>query len=131
MLFATVTVVPAIADETRNAPRTDQDRRGDPIRPHPGGLIEMSWLIDRPVRNTEGKELGRIEHVWFDPKNGQVKEVVVAVGGLLGIDDRHKLIRWNDLNVAWQDQKLIVVMDQNVLRDAPKYEGRGSPRAGR
>ena len=94
----------------------------DALRPHPGGLIEAKWLIGSPVRNADGQDMGKIEEVWLDPKSGQVKEVVIGLGGFLGIGDKHKLVQWKDVNVAWKDQKLVMVMDQNTLRDAPRHE---------
>jgi len=94
----------------------------DALRPHPGGLIEAKWLVGSPVRNADGQDMGKVEEVWLDPKSGQVKEVVIGLGGFLGIGDKHKLVQWKDLNVAWKDQKLLVVMDQNTLRDAPRHD---------
>jgi len=32
--------------------------------------------------------------------------------------------------VAWKDQKRLVVMDQNTLRDAPRHEAATTRRAG-
>jgi sporulation protein YlmC with PRC-barrel domain len=102
----------------------------DDVRPHPGGLIETGWLIGRPVINTQGKEIGKIEHVWFDPKDGRVKELVISVGGVLGIGDKQKLVPWQDLTVAWEAQKLIVRIDENRLRGAAKYESTPSASPG-
>lgn len=103
---------------------TNDDRAAsrDEIRPHPGGLIEARWLRGRPVLNTQGREMGKVEEVWFDPKDGRIKEVVVAAGGFLGIGDKRSLVAWKDLEVAWENQKLIVRMDETALRSAQKYE---------
>ena len=51
----------------------------DDVKPHPGGWIQAEWLKGRPVVNATGKEMGKIEEVWMDPKNGRVKELVVEV----------------------------------------------------
>jgi len=119
------------ADEKRPARSTaTTDRDKDALRSHPGGLIEAKWLVGSPVRNADGQDMGKIEEVWLDPKSGQVKEVVVGVGGFLGIGDKQKLVQWKDLTVAWKDQKLLVVMDQNTLRDAPRHEAATTRRAG-
>ena len=95
----------------------------DEIRPHPGGLIQAEWLKGRPVMNTNNKDMGKIEEVWFDPKDGRVKELVVSVGGFLGIADKQKVVDYKDVRIAWEDQKLIVRMDENALRQARRYEG--------
>jgi sporulation protein YlmC with PRC-barrel domain len=118
--FAADEKKPAADDKrpARSTAATDKDA----LRSHPGGLIEAKWLVGSPVRNADGQDMGKIEEVWLDPKSGQVKEAVISVGGFLGIGDKHKLVQWKDLNVAWKDQKLVVVMDQNALRDAPRHD---------
>lgn len=103
----------------------------DQVRPHPGGLIQAEWLKGRPVVNADNKDIGKIEEVWFDPKDGRVKELIVSVGGLLGIADKQKVVDYKDVRIAWENQKLIVKMDETALRQARRYEAQqpaASPR---
>ena len=86
--------------------------------PHPGGLIEVNWLIGAKLHEPDGSDLGKIRHVWVDPKSGQVKEVIVSVGEKMGLGGKDKVIAWQDLKVAWKDQKLFVTADPKALRDA-------------
>ena len=95
----------------------------DEIRPHPGGLVQAEWLKGRPVVNAQNKDIGKIEEVWFDPKDGRVKELIVSVGGVLGIGDKQKVVDYKNVRIAWENQKLIVKMDENALRQARRYEG--------
>jgi sporulation protein YlmC with PRC-barrel domain len=95
----------------------------DEIRPHPGGLVQAEWLKGRPVVNADNKEMGKIEEVWFDPKDGRVKELIISIGGFLGIGDKQKVVDYKDARIAWENQKLIVRMDENALRQARRYEG--------
>jgi sporulation protein YlmC with PRC-barrel domain len=95
----------------------------DEIRPHPGGLIQAEWLKGRPVVNADNKDMGKIEEVWFDPKDGRVKELIVSIGGFLGIGDKQKVVDYKDARIAWENQKLVVRMDENALRQARRYEG--------
>jgi sporulation protein YlmC with PRC-barrel domain len=116
--------------ETRNeadARREDARARDDKnaMRPHPGGLIEANWLIGSRLHDTEGRDIGKIQHIWIDPKDGRAKEVVVSVGATLGIGGKDKVVAWKDLNVAWKDQKLYVTVDQKAMRDvAEVYKDR-------
>jgi len=116
LVIAAATFTPALADDK------------DEIRPHPGGLIETKWLLDRPVTDTQGKELGKISEVWFDPKSGQVKEVIVDVKGSLGTTASHKILPWRALKAAWENQKLIVRTDEAALRAATERD-KGTPSA--
>jgi sporulation protein YlmC with PRC-barrel domain len=107
-VLAALVVLPAAADD---------------IRPHPGGLIQAEWLKGRPVVNADNKDMGKIEEVWFDPKDGRVKELIVSIGGFLGIGDKHKVVDYKDVRIAWENQKLVVRMDENALRQSRRYEG--------
>jgi sporulation protein YlmC with PRC-barrel domain len=95
----------------------------DEMRPHPGGLIPAEWLKGRPVLNAANKDMGKVEEVWFDPKDGRVKELVIAVGGFLGIGDQQKVVDYKDVRVAWENQNLVLRMDENTLRQARRHEG--------
>jgi sporulation protein YlmC with PRC-barrel domain len=103
--------------ETRTQSSARDDRRE--IRPHPGGLVEAKWLLGAKLHDTDGKDLGRIQEFWLDPKTGQVKEVIVSMGATMGVvRGRDKVIAWNDLKLEWKNQKLFVSADPKALRDA-------------
>jgi sporulation protein YlmC with PRC-barrel domain len=95
-------------------------------RPHPGGLVEAGWLIGRPVVNENSREVGKVESMWVDPKDGRVKELVISVGGVLGIGDQHKKVAWRDVSIEWQHQKPIVRLSDAQLRAAETF---GAPAA--
>jgi sporulation protein YlmC with PRC-barrel domain len=116
------------ADEARRPARAP-DVKTERLRPHPGGLIQAEWLKSRPVLNADNKEMGKIEEVWFDPKDGRVKEVVVGAGGFLGMGERRLLVDWKDVRVAWEDQNLVVRMDEPILRNAKPYARDRQPAA--
>jgi sporulation protein YlmC with PRC-barrel domain len=116
------------ADETKRPARAS-DAKVQRLRPHPGGLIQAEWLESRPVLNADNKEMGKIEEVWFDPKDGRVKEVVVGAGGFLGMGERRLLVDWKDVRVAWEEQNLVVRMDEPILRNARPYERDRQPAA--
>jgi sporulation protein YlmC with PRC-barrel domain len=107
------------------------DKRGDQraetpaVREHPGGLIQSQWLQRRAIKDDAGNELGKIEEVWLDPKDGRVKGVVVSVGGFLGIGERHRILPWQDVHVTWEKQDLVVRVSESALRRARVYEDPG------
>jgi sporulation protein YlmC with PRC-barrel domain len=101
----------------------------DEPRPHPGGLVEANWLIGRPVVNENSREIGKVESMWVDPKDGRIKELVISVGGVLGIGDKHKKVPWQDARIEWQKQKAIVRLSDAQVRAAERYEApAASPR---
>ena len=101
--------------------RTQSTARDDKreMRPHPGGLVEANWLLGAKLHDADGKDLGRIEEFWMDPKTGQVKDVIVSVGATMGkVGGKDKVIKWSDLKIDWKDQKIFVSAHPNALRDA-------------
>ena len=124
-LGAVVATTAGAADDKRptDTSRTERDARREfsdrkEIKPHPGGLVEASWLIGSRVHDPQGKTLGKIESIWLDPKDGHVKEVTLSIGATLGVGGKDKIVAWNDLKLAWKDQKLFVSVDPTALRDA-------------
>ncbi|HYE94043.1 MAG TPA: PRC-barrel domain-containing protein [Terriglobales bacterium] len=96
----------------------DAAERRDKIQPHPGGLVEAKWLMGETFHDPQGKDLGKIAELWLDPKDGRVKEVGVTMGEAFGIGGRTKVVAWNDVKIAWKDQKILLTVDPNALRDA-------------
>jgi sporulation protein YlmC with PRC-barrel domain len=71
-------------------------------RPHPGALVEADWLLARPVVNENSREIGKVDSMSVDPKDGSITEIVIPVGGVLGIGDQHKKVAWRDARMEWQ-----------------------------
>jgi sporulation protein YlmC with PRC-barrel domain len=109
----------------------DKEARGEPsaatteIRQHPGGLIQAEWLKRRAIKDDQGRDLGKIEEVWLDPKDGRVKEVVISVGGFLGIGDKHRILPWQEVRVTWEKQDLVVRVTEAAVRRARVYDEPG------
>ena len=112
---------PSDSQVTERGARTAKEREAQ-IRPHPGRLIEASWLIGTDEHDANGKAIGEIEHLWLDPKDGRVKDVIVSVGEKLGVGGRAKVVAWNDVKIAWKDQKLFATVDPTALRDAQQAQ---------
>jgi sporulation protein YlmC with PRC-barrel domain len=102
--------------ETRTESGVRDDRRD--MRPHPGGLVEAKWLLGAKLHDADGKDLGKIEEFWIDPKTGQIKEAIVTIGATMGVGGKDKVVSWNDLKINWKDQKVHVSVDPKAIRDA-------------
>ncbi len=124
-LSAVVATAAGAADDKKptDSRATKHDARKDAadrnqMKPHPGGLVETSWLIGSRVHDAQGKALGKIESIWVDPNDGVAKEVTLSIGEKLGVGGKDKVVAWKDLKLAWKDQKLFVSVDPTALRDA-------------
>lgn len=107
--------------ETRNK----SDERGvdqKALRPHPGGLVQSKWLIGARIHDAQGRDIGRIDELWLDPKDGTIKDVIVSMGTTLGVGGRDRVVAWKDVKLAWKDQKPFVTVDPNALRHATEVD---------
>ena len=84
--------------------------------------MQANWLIGSRVHDADGRDIGKIEELWLDPKDGRVKDVIVSVGTTLGVGGRDRLVAWKDVTVAWRNQKLRVSVEPNALRHATEVE---------
>jgi sporulation protein YlmC with PRC-barrel domain len=90
---------------TAASPPTGSANGETQLRDHPGGLVESRWLIGRPLVDADGRAVGRITHVWFDPGTGRVEELVVDTGG-----GAHRIVPWRRVDVKWRGQNLVLAV---------------------
>lgn len=109
---------------TTQAPSTND-------RVAPGGLHKQSFesadLKGKNVYDPAGKKVGSIDEVV--PTQGQPRDAIVAVGGILGIGAKKVLIPATDIERS-EDGRLVIAMSENQIEKLPEYErprGSASP----
>jgi sporulation protein YlmC with PRC-barrel domain len=60
---------------------------------------ELAGLVGHSVRNSEGQKIGNIEGIYVN-RDGTVKQVIVGVGGFLGIGDHDVALSWDNLHFS-------------------------------
>jgi sporulation protein YlmC with PRC-barrel domain len=112
-------------------PATDQPRTSAPRETFKNtqGLYESSTLVGARVKGTDGKDLGEIDQLLVDPKDGKVTHAVIGVGGLLGIGEKHVIVPWSEVRMSSTNPtdraaRPVITMDQSMLERAPRYEKR-------
>jgi sporulation protein YlmC with PRC-barrel domain len=108
------------ADTRSKAEERGADR--DMLRQHPGGLVQSKWLIGARVHEAEGRDIGRIDELWLDPKDGRIEDVIISMGTTMGIGGRDRVVEWKDVKLAWKDQKPFVTVDANALKHATEAD---------
>lgn len=90
----------------------------------PGGEEMMSVsakdLIGRQIHNLDDQVIGEIEAVNVDAK-GNVRIVIVGVGGFLGVGERHVALDWTDIVVSSDARKLGLNATRDQLQELPPY----------
>jgi len=82
--------------------------------------VEGSHLIGLRVRNGANESIGEIDDVIVD-RDGRVRQVVVSVGGFLGIGERKVALGWNQLRFDANRDVAMVNLTKDQLRAMPEY----------
>lgn len=83
--------------------------------------IQASNLMGLTLRNPQDENIGDIDDVLVTP-DGQIEQVVVSVGGFLGIGSKKVAIDWEDVQVTAGANNAVVNMTREQLENAPAWE---------
>lgn len=96
------------------------------------GEMAGSALIGAKIQNANKETVGSVNDVYLDD-SGQVKAVVVSVGGFLGVGAKNVAVKWDDLKFGKDGKSLAVTtsLTKEALKDMPDYKSeREKPAAG-
>jgi sporulation protein YlmC with PRC-barrel domain len=114
------------AQQQREREQVQQQQQRQPMGAQQAGdargFVAANSIIGAEVRSQQGEDMGRIEQLLIDPQDGKVAYAVVGRGGFLGMGRDHVQVRWDDLSVRRDRNDVVVTMDQEVLRQAPRAE---------
>jgi sporulation protein YlmC with PRC-barrel domain len=87
------------------------------------GAIKGSTLINMDVRNSADEKIGDINDV-IVAADGKVQQVIISVGGFLGVGTRKVAVAWNDVKVDTDKDVAWVNMSKQQLEQAPPFQDR-------
>jgi sporulation protein YlmC with PRC-barrel domain len=82
--------------------------------------VDAETLIGLDVVNADGETIGEIDNVVIDA-NGEVRHVIVGVGGFLGIGEKDVAIAWDKLTVAADHASVSVPYTKDQLTALPSH----------
>ncbi len=82
---------------------------------------DMNKLIGTNIKNTAGDTVGEVKSVHVDAK-GKISNVIVGVGGFLGVGDREVALKWSDLSVTDDGKKVTTSLSKETLKALPEYK---------
>lgn len=94
------------------------------------GQAQAQELIGADVKNAQNETVGEIESVHLD-QSGMVSNVIVSVGGFLGLGSRDVALSWNDLQVAEGGESVTTTMTKDQLKSLPEYQYSDSSQRGK
>jgi len=81
---------------------------------------EAGKLIGQSVTTPSGERIGEVEAVNIGP-DGRVSNVIIGVGGFLGIGERDVALRWQDLQIADGGSKVVANVTKERLEGMESY----------
>ena len=124
LALAACVVAPAVAGAQTSTPPSGQpgaSGQSDPSAASgmPGLQVQSKSLVGSTVRNRDGKDIGKVVNLLIDPSQGRINGVVVSMGGTAGFGAQEITVPWSALQVARDQQNLVVTLQQELLQQAP------------
>jgi sporulation protein YlmC with PRC-barrel domain len=94
-----------------------------PVTTQPPNTLRARTLIGLDIKNAQNETIGSIDDVVVDT-DGRVQQVVVSVGGFLGVGARSVAISWNDVHFDATREVATVNMTKDQLSAQPDFQRR-------
>lgn len=129
--LASVMASAAVAQTSPTSPSADRPAAADrsattppaaATKPEP---MKVNALVGRDVRNVTNETIGEVNNVVVDP-DGKIQQVIVSVGGVLGVGAKQVALAWNQVRVDSAGGALMVDMTKEQLKSAPEVDVRKS-----
>ena len=84
--------------------------------------LAASALIGAKVRNDNKETVGKIDDIYLD-KDGNIKTVVMSVGGFLGVGSKAVAVKWSDIKFSRDDTSVVLTtaLTKDALTAMPDY----------
>lgn len=118
---------PQTAPASPTAPMTTAPMTTTPATPSATaptiGAIRGSTLINMDVKNSADEKIGGIDDVIVGA-DGKVEQVIISVGGFLGVGTRKVAVAWNEVKVDTNADVAWVNLSKQQLEIAPEFKDR-------
>lgn len=92
-------------------------------------IYRVAELTGMPVRDTAGKDLGKIEDLVVNLGSGDVRYAAMSFGGFAGLGTKYFAIPWKALTFTVGEKDIHFVLDitKEKLKDAPGFDKNNWP----
>jgi len=127
-LVAAMALAAGAAAQSSQSSGSDQSSGASGQSTQSGVLVDANAIVGATVR-AQGKDIGKVDRLMLDPKDGRVRTVVVQQGGTLGVGGKSVSLPWEAVKVAQDGGRIIVTAEQQMLEQAPAASPRSDSKS--
>ncbi|TCT01564.1 PRC-barrel domain-containing protein [Aquabacter spiritensis] len=86
------------------------------------GLINLANVTATEVRNPKDEQLGTVEDIVLDPGNGDIRYLIVASGGILGLGEDMVAVPWSSVRATSGLNTFVLNVSEDVIDQAPTVD---------
>ena len=86
------------------------------------GVVLASKIIGEAVVNRQDENLGKIDELVIDAREGRLAYAVLSFGGFMGMGEKLFAIPWKAFEFSNTENKLILNVDKEMLKTAPGFD---------
>ena len=86
------------------------------------GQLRAEEIIGSDIRNFENEDLGEIEDLLIETKEGKTSYAIVSHGGFLGLGDKQIAIPLQNLKVTEDKDVFVINASEEQIEEAPSFE---------
>jgi sporulation protein YlmC with PRC-barrel domain len=84
-------------------------------------VAQADTLMGMDVENAQGQDLGEIEDLAINSKDGRIAYAALAYGGWLGLGENLAAVPWEALKLNMAEREFTLNLDKDKLQNAPRF----------